>query len=762
MSQSIAALMGGIAAVKGGISSAQSGKKKLQDWMKKKNDSGPSNDEPALKVQKEIVQKTSKTVDGLGSAVTELRGVNQRLDKLLNMSKKGGVQSKLFRKGDSTLQKTMMGASVIAGEMDRRQKITSESNLSAIESGDKSQIASRAKSVTIEQQMELHDEIRNDRLRKIEILLGGNTRNEQAIENRIKKKKEKDKGKFAFDAENPDKEGSKSPLPPRDKVASELTKHLKMRKEQDKVNAGNGEGTDEEVIAELKKSNEKSTTFGGIFKRGFASLVDFGKRNWNQEKRKHTLEKKERRLTKIDRQNKDAARLEAQLDIPMNARSPSHKFGASFRGLDTAKKRLQKMQDMKGMFGGGIKGGIKGMLPFIMKIVPAVIAIVGVLTSKAGGFMSGIMDAAGKWWNKGKDSKANMKSLGGKENKASWKKLLKNDKSQMTRTDKSFKAGGKGVKGLNPAKAFTPKMMKTGPSPAVRQAVARPVNAVKSAGSAVAKGGSAVAKGVGMAGRAVAGLAMANPVGAAVLGAAALGAGGYMLWDSMRGTDDAKEAFDAAEEAGLVDHDVIGNSEILNWEGIKKLNSKALDGLIEYDDWSSEDMKKLKQIKETGEIDDKITKKKHEAFKDKRVADRVERKSESVTGRHQMMTDEEGNTSMTKHNFGRAGIKERNAMLATGSRQATRDEVDQLVDDTRDKADNSASELKALEARKAELMKSKNNSGNMLNNDAGIPGGKGNVALQNVTNITNNPTTQVWQKPAQSSGAGHIPAGQNI
>jgi hypothetical protein len=283
----------------------------------------------------------------------------------------------------------------------------------------------------------------------------------------------------------------------------------------------------------------------------------------------------------------------------------------------------------------------------------------------------------------------------------------------------------------------------------------RAAAAAPAIGGAVASGATAVAGAAGSAMSGIGALAAANPVGAAVLATAAVGAGAYMLWDTMRGTDEAKEAFDAAEDAGLVDHDVVGDSEVLDWEGIKKLSPKALDGLIEYDDWSSEDMDKLKQIKETGEIDDKITKKKHEAFKDKRVADRVERKSESVTGRHQMMTDEEGNTSMTKHNFGRAGIKERNAMLATGSRQATRDEVDQLVDDTRDKADDSASELKALEARKIEL----NKSGDKLKQGQGESGvsGQNNNAPINVvnskggsTNNTNSNVTNNYQSPQQT------------
>jgi hypothetical protein len=145
--------------------------------------------------------------------------------------------------------------------------------------------------------------------------------------------------------------------------------------------------------------------------------------------------------------------------------------------------------------------------------------------------------------------------------------------------------------------------------------------ALASGGSAVASGGSALATGAaGMASSAMSGIgafAAANPIGAAVLATAAIGAGAYMLWDSMRGSDEAKEAFDAAEDAGLVDHDVIGDSEILDWEGIKKLSPKAIDGLIEYDDWSNEDMKRLKEIKETGDFDDGSKKKKKKEEKEK-------------------------------------------------------------------------------------------------------------------------------------------------
>ncbi len=77
------------------------------------------------------------------------------------------------------------------------------------------------------------------------------------------------------------------------------------------------------------------------------------------------------------------------------------------------------------------------------------------------------------WWSKGRNERVP------NENEASWKELMDDDKKQLTRTDKSFKSGEKGIKGWRPHKAFSPKMIKTGPTPAVRQAFERPVRAAK-------------------------------------------------------------------------------------------------------------------------------------------------------------------------------------------------------------------------------------------------------------------------------------------
>ena len=77
-----------------------------------------------------------------------------------------------------------------------------------------------------------------------------------------------------------------------------------------------------------------------------------------------------------------------------------------------------------------------------------------------------------EWWNKGRDTRVP------DESNASWKELLRDDRSQLTRTDAAFEAGETGLKGFRPLKAFTPRMIKTGPTPAVRQAFERPVRSI--------------------------------------------------------------------------------------------------------------------------------------------------------------------------------------------------------------------------------------------------------------------------------------------
>ena len=81
----------------------------------------------------------------------------------------------------------------------------------------------------------------------------------------------------------------------------------------------------------------------------------------------------------------------------------------------------------------------------------------------------GIVD----WWNKGRNMRVPS------ENTSSWRDLMRDDARQITRSNKAFRSGASGIRGWNPFKAFTPEMVRTGPTPAVRQAFERPVRFVR-------------------------------------------------------------------------------------------------------------------------------------------------------------------------------------------------------------------------------------------------------------------------------------------
>lgn len=94
-----------------------------------------------------------------------------------------------------------------------------------------------------------------------------------------------------------------------------------------------------------------------------------------------------------------------------------------------------------------------------------------------------------KWWNKGRnvrvpnENTARFGSVkqympGAKVDKST---LFGDDVSQVTRSNKAFKSGASGYKGWNPIKAFTPDMVRTGPTPAIRQAIERPSRAMMDA-----------------------------------------------------------------------------------------------------------------------------------------------------------------------------------------------------------------------------------------------------------------------------------------
>ena len=105
-------------------------------------------------------------------------------------------------------------------------------------------------------------------------------------------------------------------------------------------------------------------------------------------------------------------------------------------------------------------------------------------TKYVGGGPGIIFEGAKNWWNRGRNVRV------GGENTARWfgkGGLLADDAKQLTRTNKAFKSGAGGIKGWRPLKAFTPDMVRTGPTPAVRQAFERPIRSVKGLGTV--KGG---------------------------------------------------------------------------------------------------------------------------------------------------------------------------------------------------------------------------------------------------------------------------------
>ena len=77
------------------------------------------------------------------------------------------------------------------------------------------------------------------------------------------------------------------------------------------------------------------------------------------------------------------------------------------------------------------------------------------------------------FYNKGRTPAEDTMQFFGKDG------LIADDFSKITRTDKAFKEGAKGLKGARPFKAFTPNMLKTGPTPLTRQLIERPFRFLK-------------------------------------------------------------------------------------------------------------------------------------------------------------------------------------------------------------------------------------------------------------------------------------------
>jgi len=72
------------------------------------------------------------------------------------------------------------------------------------------------------------------------------------------------------------------------------------------------------------------------------------------------------------------------------------------------------------------------------------------------------------WWNLGRNVRVE------NENEASWVTLIRDDLSQLTYSDEAFSSGLLTLSSWRPLKAFSPGMVRTGPSPLIRQVFERP------------------------------------------------------------------------------------------------------------------------------------------------------------------------------------------------------------------------------------------------------------------------------------------------
>lgn len=127
---------------------------------------------------------------------------------------------------------------------------------------------------------------------------------------------------------------------------------------------------------------------------------------------------------------------------------------------------------IKSFQGGGMVGGNRSSIP----------------STSGGGSGFNPMRGFMNWWNRGRNVRVpneNTAKFGGlkqyiKKN-PNPKTLFGDDALQITRGNKAFQSGATGYSGWNPFKAFTPNMVKTGPTPAIRQAVERPLKSFSSA-----------------------------------------------------------------------------------------------------------------------------------------------------------------------------------------------------------------------------------------------------------------------------------------
>lgn len=74
-----------------------------------------------------------------------------------------------------------------------------------------------------------------------------------------------------------------------------------------------------------------------------------------------------------------------------------------------------------------------------------------------------VLKTLAKWWETGKNVRVP------DEDNAPWLTLIRDDLGQLTYSDMAFESGKISIWEWRPLYAFTPKMLKTGPTPLVRQ-----------------------------------------------------------------------------------------------------------------------------------------------------------------------------------------------------------------------------------------------------------------------------------------------------
>jgi len=195
--------------------------------------------------------------------------------------------------------------------------------------------------------------------------------------------------------------------------------------------------------------------------------------------------------------------------------------------------------------------------------------------------------------NKNRRNRRSRRSKRWRTKKGRWRNFKRRTRVKLGRGLRSVKSLGS--RGLNLVKNFGSRGLNLVRGLSTASTVAEGVGTAEAVTGAVGAteavaGAAGAAEGAG----AVAALA-SNPIGWAVAGGLALGAIGYGLYH-LSIDDDSEDIMDKLEKSGAVEHNYWGNSKIKDWSQVVSLNSKELDALKRFDDWSKQDKKTLEDL----------------------------------------------------------------------------------------------------------------------------------------------------------------------